>query len=50
MGLLMRAGVSPEEIEANRTEEKVIHACLKGVDFDITAKAVFREHGVRIVE
>ena len=50
MALLEQAGVQRSELEQNGTEPKLVHAFIKGLDFDEAAIAVLKEHRVRIVE
>ncbi|MFL5342955.1 MAG: hypothetical protein ACJ8F7_22705 [Gemmataceae bacterium] len=48
IALLKSAGVHSDEIEQNRTSEKLAHAHLKGIDFAVAARALLEEHGVTI--
>ena len=50
LGLLERAGVTADEISENRTEQKLVHGFMKGVDFEVAARAICRQHGVEIIE
>ena len=48
--LLKSVGVTTDEIDENGTEQKLIRVFLKGVTFEDAARAIFKEHGVEIVQ
>lgn len=48
--LLKTAGVPEAEIDEKRTELVIEHAFLKGVAFEIAARAVLQKHDVEVVE
>jgi hypothetical protein len=49
VALLESAGVTPNEMDENETEQKLNRAFLKGLTFEDAARAVLREHGVEVV-
>ncbi len=50
LDLLASAGVTKAEIEANGTYDKIVHAFMKGVDFEVAARAILHQHGVEVVD
>jgi hypothetical protein len=49
LNLLEAAGVSQDEMDENRTSQKLSHAYTNGVDFEVAARELCRQHGVAIV-